>query len=186
MTAAVERPAGWFAAPAKAGGRPGRSPRAAFTLLEILLALALLALLISATVSLSSGLVGDTAVTAEDMFWKGLTEARKEALTSQQEVRLSFDAKTKAFVVATDAGVAQTLPVTTAVDKLTVDFLPLQKTNNIVLIGGELVETQGLPFVTFYDDGTCTPFRVQFRHNAAASFITIDPWTCAEMLEVKK
>jgi hypothetical protein len=39
-----------------------------------------------------------------------------------------------------------------------------------------------MPSVTFYDDGTCTPFRVQLRTNAGAHMLTIDPWTCAPVL----
>ena len=41
------------------------------------------------------------------------------------------------------------------------------------------------PQVIFYPDGTCTPFRVQFRMPDRASVLTIDPWTCAEVLPPK-
>jgi hypothetical protein len=200
MIAAAERPAGSFAALAKAGRGKARAPRAAFTLLEILLSLALIALIIGATVSISANLIGNTPLTADDVFWKALTETRKQALTLQHDVRMGFDNKAKVFVVGdnvgaqTSAGVSvqtsgdagtQTFPVPFA-DKLTVDFLPSGKSNSNVLIGGELMETQSLPFVTFYSDGTCTPFRVQFHSSGAARIIAIDPWTCAEVLEEKK
>jgi len=55
-----------------------------------------------------------------------------------------------------------------------------------MLLGGELVETGTMPYVTLYRDGTCTPFRVQFHSSGAARIIAIDPWTCAEVLEEKK
>jgi general secretion pathway protein H len=51
-----------------------------------------------------------------------------------------------------------------------------------VLIGGTVVETEPLAAVTFYNDGTCTPFRVQLRANGAAHILSIDPWTCAPVL----
>ena len=49
-------------------------------------------------------------------------------------------------------------------------------------IAGELVETRTQPFVTFYGDGTCSPFRVQLRSPAQTRVLEIDPWTCAPML----
>jgi hypothetical protein len=201
------RPAGWLAASAEAdGGSCVRPPAAAFTLLEILLALGLMALLAAATISVSANLVGPPA-SPEEVFWQALTQARKEALTTQQDIRLAFDSKTKAFLIGANVGAktdtdaaAQTdpgtgtqanaggepFPVAKAGDKLTVDFLPVDKTNSSVLIGGELLETESIPFVTLYSDGTCTPFRVQFRNGGPASVIAIDPWTCVEVLEEKK
>jgi prepilin-type N-terminal cleavage/methylation domain-containing protein len=200
MILGAERPAGSFAALAKAG-RGGRA-RAAFTLLEILLALALLALLSAATVSISENLVGNTPVTPEEVFWRALAEARKDALTSEQEVHLSFDPKAKAFNLVVNAGTqtdtdasaqpsagssTQTFPVTKASDQLAVDFLPVDKNSrSTMLIGGELIETQSLPYVTFYSDGSCTPFRAQFHSNGTARIIAIDPWTCTQVLETKE
>src|SRR5580698_3678154 len=111
MTGAAERPAGSFAASAKAGQgsavRIGWPPRAAFTLLEILISLALIALLVGATVSISANLISDTPLTTDDVFWKALNEARKQAHTSQQDIQMGFDSKAKAFVIGTNVG-AQT------------------------------------------------------------------------------
>ena len=182
-----------------------RPPRAAFTLLEILISLALIALLIAATISVSPR--GDSALTTDEVFWKALTEARKQALTTQQDIRLGFDPKAKAFVIGanlgaqTDAnasppagtgadkevssvGATETFPVQFA-DKLTVDFLPATKSNSSMLLAGEVIETNAKPYVTLYSDGTCTPFRVQFHSSGAARIIAIDPWACAEVLEEK-
>jgi hypothetical protein len=197
MIAAAERPAGSLAASAKAP--------AAFTLLEILISLALIVILIGATISMAPR--SDNSLTTDEVFWKALAEARKQALTTQQDIHLGFDPKAKAFVIGANLGVqadpqagtqtsagagtpisvgaTETFPVQFA-DKLTVDFLPVGKSGSSMLIGGEAIETDAKPYVTLYSDGTCTPFRVQFHSNGAARFIAIDPWTCAEVLEEKK
>lgn len=160
---------------------PTATPRrAAFTLLEILLAIALMALLAGALVSGSAQLIGDKPATPEDVFWQVVQKARQAALTSEGEVRLSFDAKEKAFVLG-DGTVSKSFPVPPS-KELTVDFLSAQTGGSTVLIGGALVDTQTMPFVTFYPDGTCTPFRVQFRAGGFARILTIDPWTCAQVL----
>jgi prepilin-type N-terminal cleavage/methylation domain-containing protein len=204
MIVGEERPAGSWAASAKALRSGVRKTPAAFTLLEILISLALIALLIGATISMAPR--SDNSLTTDEVFWKALTAARKQALTTQQDIRLGFDPKAGAFVIGanidpqhsgnagtqtsagtqtTDNTPAQAFPVKFA-DKLTVDFLPIGKSASSMLIGGEAIETQPLPFVTLYSDGTCTPFRVQFHSSGAARIIAIDPWTCAEVLEEKK
>ena len=157
-----------------------RDVRRAFTILEILLALALIGLLSGVLISGSVQLIGDKPVSAQDVFWKAVGQARTAALTTEREVRLSFDPKEKSFLL--DDGTApQVLPVPPA-RELTVDFLPTQASRSSVLIGGDLVSTQTVPFVTFYTDGTCTPFRAQFRTGGAARVLDIDPWTCAQVL----
>jgi general secretion pathway protein H len=52
-----------------------------------------------------------------------------------------------------------------------------------MLLGGVAVESQAMKFVTFYSDGTCSPFRAQFVRNGETSTpLVIDPWTCAPVL----
>jgi general secretion pathway protein H len=66
---------------------------------------------------------------------------------------------------------------------LGVDFLSSKAGGgSSILVGGTLLETGALPHVSFYSDGTCSPFRVQFRSKGAAHVISIDPWTCAQTL----
>jgi prepilin-type N-terminal cleavage/methylation domain-containing protein len=151
-----------------------------FTLLEIMLALALIALLAGVLISGSVQLLGDKPVSPEDVFWRAVQQARKSALTNERDVRLSFTAKDLAFVLD-DGTASQSLPVPSSRD-LTVNFLSAQAGGASVLIGGEVVDAQTIPFVTFYVDGTCSPFRVQFRGTGAARILAIDPWTCAKVL----
>lgn len=164
--------------------RLGRRSRA-FTLLEILLAVALIGILGAAMVSIAPRLASDKSQTPQEIFWEATRTARRAALKNETEVRLTFDSKEKAFVVEGGEGV-QKFPVPQTRD-LTIDLLQAQSTGgSSILIGGQLVDTQTLPAVSFYPDGTCTPFRVQFRTTGPAHILSIDPWTCALVLPEEK
>jgi general secretion pathway protein H len=162
-----------------------RRSRAGFTLLEILLVLALLGMLAGLFISAAGGLTTGRVTTAEDVFWQAAGEARKQALLSGRDVRVYYVAASKdepaALVLKLDAG-EQRMPFD-PVDDVKLDFLSTQKARSTILVAGELVETQTLPAVTFYGDGTCSPFRVQLR-NAGGNprSLAIDPWTCAQVL----
>lgn len=161
-----------------------RAPRG-FTLLEILLALAIIALLASVLIGGSASLLNSRPVTPSEVFWKTVQECRKTALKSGKDVRLTFDPKEKKFIVSDATGLdptAQEFPILTPGDDLTLTFLTTQKGASMILLGGVAVETQTLPFVTFYSDGTCTPFRAQIQRNGAVQALAIDPWTCAAVL----
>ena len=153
--------------------------RGGFTLLEILLAIALMGLIAAVLVTGGANLLSDQPATPEAMFWKAVRQSRQASLTAEREVRLSYDPKGSAFVLD-DGAARQTLPVPPTRD-LAVDFLSAQPGAASVLIGGELVDTRTVPAVTFYPDGTCAPFRVQFRAGGAAHVLAIDPWTCAQV-----
>ncbi len=162
-----------------------RRSRAGFTLLEILLVLALLGLLAGVFISAAGGLTSGKAAVAEDVFWQAVTEGRKQALLAGRDVRMLFVAATKdepAALVLNRDGVEQRMPFE-AKDDVKLDFLSTQKSRSTILVAGELVETQTLPYVTFYGDGTCSPFRVQLRNGGINPRThAIDPWTCAQVL----
>jgi general secretion pathway protein H len=155
--------------------------RGGFTLIEILLVLALIALLGTIFIGGSSALLSDKDPSADTQFWKACAAARAEALDEGRSVLLSFDTKTRGFVLD-DGAVKKELPLT-GPDDTQVDFHPPQSdTSSAILVGGTVVETDSLPTVTFYDDGTCTPFRAQVRSKTGAHLLSIDPWTCAQVL----
>jgi prepilin-type N-terminal cleavage/methylation domain-containing protein len=158
------------------GGRRG------FTLLEVLVTLALIALLTGVLVVGTNHLLGDRPKSAEELFWGAVREARKDALFNNREVRLSFD--TKAHVLVASAADVETVHPFVPKETGTLDFLAAKSpgSSSAILVGGQLVETQTLPFVTFYGDGTCSPFRVQLKIRGGARILEIDPWTCAPML----
>jgi prepilin-type N-terminal cleavage/methylation domain-containing protein len=154
--------------------------RRGFTLLEILLALALVALLATLFIGGSAALIADKPLTPDDVFWKVTQQARKTALTGTNDVVVTFDPKNIAFVID-DTVTPVTVPIPNNPD-LVVDFLSTQKGTSAVLVGGVAMETQTIPFVMFYTDGTCSPFKVQFRNKVGAHVLGIDPWTCAQVL----
>lgn len=157
------------------------SARGGFTLLEILLVIALIGLLTGILVVGGAALLRPNDMTPEEIFWRAVSEARDFALVHQTEVRLSFDSEAKAFHAQTPEG-AETFPVPFE-GELRIDFLSAQPTGRSVLIGGVLVETQPIASVTFFEDGTCTPFRAQLRVGSSEPHvIEIDPWTCAPVL----
>jgi prepilin-type N-terminal cleavage/methylation domain-containing protein len=160
------------------------APVRAFTLLEILLALALLGLLAAGLVSGASQLMDGRPKSPTEVFWEAARTARRTALKSETETRLSYDSKEKSFLVD-DGHSPKSFPVAGG-RELTIDLLHAQAGGSSVLIGGELVDTTTMPFVSFYPDGTCQPFRVQIRGTGPAEILSIDPWTCAPVLKEAK
>ena len=169
-----------------------------FTLLEVLLSLAIIGLLASVLIGGSARLLSGQPPSIDDVFWKSVQEARKTALKSEHDVRLKFDKEKKAFLL-----IDATAPATLAADGFTKEEVPLKvfalpstaaadlavefmaaaaKGGNTILVGGTLLESQPIPYVTFYTDGTCTAFRTQIVRNGAAHMLSIDRWTCAEVL----
>lgn len=159
--------------------RPGAA-RGGFTLLEVLIVIALIGILTAALVVGGGRLLNTEPDTPTEIFWKAVSEARRYALLNRTDVHLAFDAEKRAFNARTIEG-SQTFPVPGQGD-LQIEFLSTQRTGGTVLIGGTLVETQPLRSITFFEDGTCTPFRAQLRSGSAVQVIAIDPWTCAPVL----
>ncbi len=159
--------------------------RAAFTLLELLLALAIIGLVGAVFIGGSAQMLSDRPVSADDVFWKAVQEARKQALKTGNEFRLTFiddRDKGKLFRVS-DGSTARDFLLSARVGPdFTVSFLTTQKGASAILVAGQMVETQTLPAVLFYGDGTCTAFRAQFQRGGNTHLIAIDPWTCAPVL----
>jgi prepilin-type N-terminal cleavage/methylation domain-containing protein len=164
-------------APRFPGGRSG------FTLLEVLITIALIALLTGVLVVGTNRLLSDRPKSADELFWAAAGKVRQDALLNNRDVRLSLDAKTYEFVAYSE-GVETRYPF---VGKATaeLEFLAAKAvgtSSSSILVGGNVVETQTIPFVTFYRDGTCSPFRVQLKSRNGVRVLEIDPWTCAPML----
>jgi prepilin-type N-terminal cleavage/methylation domain-containing protein len=154
--------------------------RGGFTLIEILLVVALIGLISWILIGGSTALMNDKE-SPDEQFWKATAAARKEALEEGRSVVLTYDGKIRGYVL-NDGTKTRTIAVT-GPDDLVVDFHPVQSdSSSTSLIGGTLVETEPLASATFYDDGTCTPFRAQLRSSGGAHVLSVDPWTCAPVL----
>ena len=166
-------------------------------MLEVLLTIALIALLAGVLVGGAAHLLSEKPVTADEVFWKAVQEARKAALKSEKEVRLRFDPQKKQFVLidgfapstlgadgfTKEETVIKQIPVPPpGSSDLTIDFLGTRKDGPAIMIGGVMIESQPIAYVTFYPDGTCTAFRAQVMRNGGTHMLSIDPWTCAPML----
>lgn len=187
-----------------------RARARAFTLIEILLVLALIGMMTGVFVVGVANFSDDKPATPDEVLWAAIGGARKQALMSGREVRLLFVASgtndgsaTSAMLIATwdqsapstiaQAGQAdqpeQAAPSSQLVFPFTnmgdvvCDFLSVQKATSSILVGGQLIETQTIPSVTFYNDGTCTPFRVQMHIGTSVHTLAVDPWTCAAILK---
>ncbi|HEY1794012.1 MAG TPA: type II secretion system protein [Opitutaceae bacterium] len=155
--------------------------RSGFTLVEVLLVIALIALVGWIFIGGSAALLSDKGATPDELFWKAVTAARKEALEEQKSVILTYDQKARAFEIG-DGASTRSIPVS-GPDDLVIDFHPPPSdTSAAFLVGGTLVETEPMAAVTFYADGTCTAFRAQMRVPGAAHILNVDPWTCAPVL----
>ncbi len=156
--------------------------RGGFTLLEVLLTLAVIGLVVAVLVTGAVQLTEHKDATPEEIFWKAVGDARKQAMLSGQAVQLRLVQKGKSTSLLETGPSGEKSYEFSGATPVVVDFLSTQKTASAILIRGELVETQTIPAVTFYGDGTCSPFRLQIRGSGTPRMISIDPWTCAPVL----
>lgn len=182
----------------RAGSERGAGVRAGFSMLEVLLAIALLALLGGALISVGSNLISVQPVAVDDVFWQAVTETRKVALKAEHEMRLKYESDKKCFRVidglnptrlaadgfSREEVIVKEFPVPKA-ERLTVDFLAATKGGRAILVGGVMIESEPVPFVTFYPDGTCSAFRLQLVRDGGARVLEVDPWTCAAVLKAE-
>ena len=152
--------------------------RVGFTLVEVLLVLALFVLAAAVLLPSAGGLFrsGPSANVEEELAMI-LQHARREAVLRGREVMLRFDAEAQRFVAE---GFTARAPGEAPVR---VDFLR-EGAGSAVLIAGQIVETDAVPGLKFFPDGTCDPVRLQFRPaRGSVRVMAVDPWTCAPGLE---
>ncbi len=158
-------------------GRGGFGDSRGFTLIEILLVLALLALFGTIFVSgVTPMLRAMDSRGPEQLLNEAILGAREQALSSGREIELRYDAEKRHLVWHGAGGVqVEELPLGTSVE-----LLPMEKGGSI-LLGGVLTEAQEpLRRVRFFPDGTCDPFRIRVREpERAPRLLVVDPWTCA-------
>lgn len=123
----------------------------------------------------------DDHPTPDDVFWLACRSAERMATLGEREVSLSFDPKEQKLIWSNgpETGEAAFDP---AGGDIRVQFLQAQAGGSLILIAGQVVETQEVPRVAFHPDGTCSAFRAQFRSGDKTWQLAVDPWTCAPVL----
>lgn len=152
-----------------------KAGRRGFTLVEVLLVLALLALFAVLFIpGVNSMLREIDSRGPEQIITETMLAARGAALESGRAVELRYDSKERRF--QWDAALKQ--PEALPAD-VKLELLP-PETGSLVLLGGQAVEVGELARVRFFPDGTCDPFRVRLQEGKdAPRTLSMDPWTCA-------
>lgn len=153
-----------------------------FTLLEIIIVIALIGLLTAMVTGGAVALLRDHPATGEDELKLAILRCRRRAVSELEVLHLSYDEKARSFIETSREG-EKLFPISMP-GELKVDFLA-PETSSSQLLGGDLVEQDPLRSVSFYPDGASSAFRVQLRTGGPARILSFDPWTCAE-IETKR
>lgn len=154
--------------------RPGWQ---AFTLLEVLLAIALLGLLAALFITGGNDLFRARERTVVDVFWQAVQAARLQAVQEDGTVLLRYVEKDRQLVWSSAGGTHEL-----GWPGKNLEFLPVEQ-NDTVLLGGQLVGTGRLAVVRFHADGGVDRFRAQLTDAAGqVTRLDLDPWTCAPIL----
>ena len=155
--------------PARPPGRQEISGAGGFTLLEMVVVLALFGLISTVLITGSGALLRTVSQDdVENTALSAIASARHGAVLAGRTLELRIDDQARTL----DWGDGRA-PLTGAGG---VRLLPPVKTS-AVLIGGQAVEAP-LARVRFYADGTCDPFRLEITRDKNTQLLTIDPWTC--------
>lgn len=161
-------------------------PAAGFTLLEMILVLALIGMLVSALILNVEAMVRQSeASMVEGTFWEAARTARTDALLKRRTETLRYDEKESAFILEAP-GERRRFEIDrkewSADLKLEVAFKKRLASSQFTLRSGELVDLREIPAIHFFQDGTCTPFVLELNVGDSTRRIEIDPWTGAELL----
>ncbi len=165
-------------------GVPARRDRG-FTLLEMLLAIALLAVAASVfLVSVESLGRSSPADEFEGAFWRATAQARELAMASRRTVELRWDEEARSFVLEGGGREARVGVATEeAPESFGATFSEEVAANDFILVRGELVTRRAVAAVRFFPDGTCQAFAVELAFGEKSRRrVIVDPWTGAEML----
>lgn len=151
--------------------------RRAFTLIEVILVIALLGLVGSLFITGGSEMFRARQRTMTDVFWEAVQAARLQAVQEDTTVILRFEEKSKRILWgATGESHGLDWP------GRNLEFLPTES-RDAVLLGGQMVYTNRLEAVRFHADGTTDRFRVQLTNaDGQVSLLELDPWTAAPVL----
>lgn len=167
--------------------RTFRHRNAGFSLIEILLVLALLALLAGVVVASSEALFsgfGDPPL--DQQLRKAVREARFHAAREKEVTYLSFSWETGDFVISGESGatlLTQESGHPGEDPELTVRFFHLQPAKGLPRYSFETPDRRETPRVGFHPDRSSTPFLVELRYGNEFSEHRYDPFSDAEIEE---
>lgn len=155
--------------------------------------LAIIGLLTTVTLTGVNRMLNPGPDTPQQAFWKMMAAARHYALLNECEVRLLQDGATGELEAYAVDGTE--LPPAKLPDGITLSFMPVLTSDSISSASGTLatatnsllLSTDGsLNYITFRNDGTCTPAQVEFKgmntSDGNAPTMGIDPWTGGPLL----
>lgn len=152
--------------------------RAAFTLVEVLVVVALMGIAATVFIGNITDLFRAKEQRADDAFWQAVTASRQLALDSNQIVVLRYDEEKHQLKWVGETAAGSTL----AYPGKQLQFLATNA-QGFMLLGGQLTETDPLKFVRFFPDGCCDGFRAQLVDKADKRMVlSVDQWTCAQIV----
>lgn len=120
----------------------------------------------------------------QNELWGAVEKAKQSAVFSRQANKVRFDLDQQAFLVSSN-GVEVPFKVDTSGlgedIEIEVRFKMVLPKDGYRLVRGQLVTHREIESVTFYPDGTCTPFSVDLRIGDYESSYQIDPWTGSQL-----
>ena len=121
----------------------------------------------------------------QNEFWSAVEKAKQRAVFSRLPCVVRFDIDQQAFVVSAggESSVFEVDSEALGEVEMEVLFMETLPRDGYRLIRGELVTRREIDSVTFYPDGTCTPFTVDLRIAEYEASYQIDPWSGAEMVK---
>jgi general secretion pathway protein H len=135
-----------------------RSVRYGFTLIEMMVVMAIMALAITVVPAIVSGLDGSRLRAATDDLVARLREVRNQALRTQTPIDVIFDLRQRSYTTTYQPGT---------------QYLP-QVVDRIALAPAGLTDPNGIARLRFQSDGSATAARISLWRRSGSSDITVD------------
>jgi general secretion pathway protein H len=129
-----------------------------FTLIEMMVVMAIMALAMTVVPAIVSGLDGTRLRAATDDLVARLREARNQALRTQTPVDVIFDLRQRSYMTTYQPGT---------------QYLP-QVVDRVALAPPTLVDPNGIARLRFQSDGSATSARISLWRRSGSSDITVD------------
>lgn len=142
-------------------GCPPRSVRRSdegFTIIEMMVALAIIAMAMTIAPAIISGLAGSRLRAASDELVAQLREARGQAIRRGAPVELVFDLAKRSYTTPVEPGFRSLPEIVDAVE----------------VTPERLVQPGRIARIRFLADGTASEARIALRHGTSATIIAID------------